>query len=188
MAKKDTLNVIEKLERAFNASNKDIERNTKESLDWFRKYITKNYKNVRIPRLLETDVKVKTQFKIGDMLSFQYNPIGKEKLPYYDTFPLIFPISENTSKEGKKYITGLNCHYLLPVQRQRMFLALHDLAKQRRLDWNVLKRMSEHKLFEAAIHNYRLDAIQSNFIIFPQEYYDIVLFLPIARFKKGKPY
>ena len=40
------------------------------------------------------------------------NPVTKDKLPYYDQFPLILPFNIESNN-----VTAINFHYLHPVQR-----------------------------------------------------------------------
>lgn len=51
----------------------------------------------------------------GSMYLFTYNPVTKQKMSYYDTFPLVIV----TSVSERKFY-GVNLHYIPP--RQRMFL------------------------------------------------------------------
>src|SRR5580765_4984034 len=56
---------------------------------------------------------------IGKMLFFQYDAKTKDKLPYWDMFPLafLFKVSNNSA-------LGINMHYLPPVERARLMMAL----------------------------------------------------------------
>ena len=49
---------------------------------------------------------------IGKMYFYFYDPKTKERLPYYDRFPLVIPIEEY--KDG---FLGLNLHYIHPKSR-----------------------------------------------------------------------
>jgi hypothetical protein len=53
------------------------------------------------------------RFRMGNMYLFSYDPKHKDTLPYYDRFPLIFPI--NKAKGG---FLGITMHYLTPILRE----------------------------------------------------------------------
>ena len=178
--------LIQRIESSFRAKNPLDEKNTKESLTWYRQYISKNITNVRLPQILEDkSFRQSNTLKAGAMCMFQYDPMNKETLPFYDTMPLIFPVSVWKSSEGHKILSGINLHYLPPLLRQKIFLVILDMQRTKNLNWNVLKKIAESKLFEHALKNYRMDYMMSRFIIVPEDSMELVLFLPLARFKKG---
>jgi hypothetical protein len=50
---------------------------------------------------------IRTNIKPGEMYFFQYDAKLKKELPYWDKFPLIFPV-----EEAPNGFYGLNFHYL----------------------------------------------------------------------------
>ena len=58
----------------------------------------------------------------GRMYMFSYDPKTKDKLPYYDRFPLVFPFD---SAPGG--FMGLNLHYLSPMLRARFLDKLMEI-------------------------------------------------------------
>ena len=74
---------------------------------------------------------------IGKMYLFIYDPIGKNELSYYDTFPLIFVLDWN-----QKSVLGLNLHYLPPATRAKFLDALLSYAMNTQLDTNTRLRIS----------------------------------------------
>ncbi len=63
----------------------------RESRDWFRQQ-TKNL-SVSSQRMVRSDrSRLTDRPLLGRMYLFQYDPKGKKTLPYYDRFPLVFPI------------------------------------------------------------------------------------------------
>ena len=59
--------------------------------------------------------------EIGGFYLYQYNPKWKEKLPWYDIYPLVFPFDY---ARGGFY--GINVHYLPPNARADLMLRLLD--------------------------------------------------------------
>lgn len=188
------LEILKNIEQAFYRNNPNAKKRlTKRSLDWFRKYIPRAYNRVRKPQMVRDRDMWKEKMRFGRMYLFEYDAKHKDSLPLWDAFPLVFPISEYKAKDGMTIIIGLNMHYLSPQMRQIAFLALlkyktNDRYNQQtrlKLEWDVLKAMSESKFFKHAIHSYRLDHVRSTFIEIPAQSWEMVLFLPAARWQKG---
>ena len=66
--------------------------------------------------------------KYGIMNLFGYDPKHKERLPYYDTFPLIFPL-----EPAKGGFIGLNFHYLRPGARVAFLRSLANTTTDKKL-------------------------------------------------------
>ena len=180
------IELIKRLEKKFfDANPNSVKRNTDESMKWFRTFISKNYKNVRLPTLLQDGKLVSNKFNPGEMSLFQYDPKWKDKLSIYDTLPLVILCGAYTSKQGIPIIVGINFHYLAPSVRAKALTAILNLKSKNSLNWAILRRLSEVKLFEHALHSYRLDHVKSKFITIPEESWEIVAFLPVQRFHKG---
>ena len=124
---------------------------------------------------------------IGEMYFFQYDPKGKETLPYYDRFPLIFPI--NKAKGG---FIGLNMHYLPPQLRAQLMDALYTLASDDKynedtrleLSYEVLAKASQFRNFKPCVKRYLTKHVRSRFIKIEASEWDIALFLPVSQFEK----
>ena len=126
---------------------------------------------------------------VGRMYMFQYDPKTKEKLPYYDTFPLIFVME----KYGDGFL-GMNLHYLPPIFRARLMDRLYDLemndtlreSKKLRMTYGLLAGVAKYKYFRPTIKRYLNSHTRSRFLYVPAEEWDIALMLPTERFKKGR--
>ena len=68
--------------------------------NWFRSIVnrTKGAFSRETPKSILTHSESLTTWKgksmLGNMYFYSYNPKWKDKLPWYDTFPLVFPIEE----------------------------------------------------------------------------------------------
>jgi hypothetical protein len=128
--------------------------------------------------------------KIGRMYLFQYDPKHKATLPYYDTFPLIFPI-----EPAKGGFLGINLHYLPPVIRAKLMDALYDLTVMPGkpydektylgLSYQLLKKAAKYKAFAPCIKHYLAPHVRSRFMLVDAVEWDIAMMLPLARFKKA---
>lgn len=135
-----------------------------------------------------TSPRMHKQFAPGNMYMFWYDPKHKATLPYYDRFPLIFPLGP---APGGFY--GINFHYLPPRLRAKLMDALYKLASndqydestKMNLNYKLLKSIARVKYYKPTVKHYLNKHVKSNFIyIFPSEW-DIALFLDTQRFEKA---
>lgn len=180
----------------FNALYKRFERSgiaskkTKEAHDFIRKAAGKLYtKKTHADRFLKTNASSLTSnMTVGKMYLFNYDPKLKETLPWYDIYPLIFPIERYN--DG---FLGINMHYLPPLLRSKLMDALYDLAKNEskpekaklRISYQILKAASKYKLFEPCLHRYLYGYMKSQFLEIPYEEWEMALMIPLQQFKKA---
>jgi len=159
-----------------------------QSADWFRDMARKTRTEPDVLMRNADARRLTYRPEVGRMYAFFYDPKYKKTLPYYDTFPLIFPI--DTVPGG---FMGLNFHYLPYMLRARLMDALYDLRTndaidentQLRMSYSLLKGSSRFDLFKPALKRYLNSHVKSRFVeIFANEW-DIALMLPIARFEKA---
>lgn len=163
------------------------DRNTVDARDWFRsnakKITTVNDK--RIMRDKERLTNKMTRFSIGRMFMFYYDPKTKDQLPYYDRFPLIFPIE--LYPDG---FLGINLHYISPLLRARLMNALYmtvnnknyDDTTRLRINYNILKSASRFKYFEPCVKRYLFSHVRSRYYYIAPNEWDMALMLPTERF------
>lgn len=83
--------------------------------------------------------------EIGSMYLFEYDPKHKDKLPFWDTYPLVVPI--HYYNDG---FLGINLHYLPPNARIALLQELFRYTNNDKFDrttrinvsYNMLKRFS----------------------------------------------
>ena len=124
---------------------------------WFRDKVKDLYrgKTVKLqniePDLIDSGPKTR---KAGRMYMFRYFPQGKQDLPYYDQFPLVL-----TTGYTKKYMTGINLHYLPPRKRLELFNRLLDITNNVKFDsttrvkmsYEILSKFKRFRFFRQAI-------------------------------------
>jgi len=162
-----------------------IPARTQEARNWFRN-VAKGT-DIKERDLLAEKTRMKRNITIGKMYFFQYNPKHRKTLPYYDMFPLIFPIERYD--DG---FLGLNMHYLPLPLRAKLMDNLYTIASNSRFDektklvasYKILKGASKFSLFEPTIHRYLKGYVQSRFIEITSSEWDLALFLPVESFKK----
>ena len=94
---------------------------TRKSSTWYRNAVASIADTVTA-RKLYNQGKINQRPSGGRLNLFFYDPKFKEKLPYYDTFPLVLPLE--TIRGG---FLGINFHYLSPVVRFSLLNQLFSL-------------------------------------------------------------
>lgn len=157
---------------------------TKIARDWYRNMA----QNSNTKRFADQKGRTTNSPSIGSMYMFWYDPKLKKTLPYYDRFPLIFPIGP---APGGFY--GINFHYLPHRLRAKLMDALYTLATDKRYDdktklrinYQILKNIARVPYYKATLKHYLNTHVKSNFIaVFPAEW-DIALFLDTQKFEKA---
>lgn len=153
--------------------------------EWFRDKAQSLGKVSESSILRDSTDRLKNKTAIGRMYFFMYDAKHKDTLPYYDQFPLIFPIDRTPNG-----FTGINFHYLpLPLRAQLMD-ALYDITNNDRYDettklkmsYGVLKGAEKFKLFKPTFKRYLSSQVRSRFVQIEPSEWDIALFLQSEQF------
>jgi hypothetical protein len=162
--------------------------------DWYReqaKEISRTTKNRsqgdKVIRELRGDNNRRqdSRFMMGNMYLFAYDPKHKETLPYYDRFPLIFPI--NKAKGG---FLGINMHYLPPILRAKLMDQLYTILNNKNFDettrlqasYKVLNGAAKFKEFAPCVKHYLNAHVRTKPAYINPSEWDIALFLPMQKF------
>ena len=178
-------NLFQKLE--LEAFRKGITPRTQESRDWFRKRVQRLTRVNRQSLMREDGINKVSTPLLGSMLMFFYDPKLKDKLPYYDTFPLVIQVEK---AEGG--FRGLNLHYIPPVLRAKILDSLLDVVNNKKyyestrftLTYRLLKGAAKFRYFQPCFKHYLLDHVKSRFAQVPAPEWEIVTFMPTASWKK----
>lgn len=163
---------------------------TQAARDWYREQAKgiarSNFKDneLKFTREMGED-RYESRFRIGNMYMFAYNPKHKKTLPYYDRFPLIFPI--NKAKGG---FLGINFHYLPLKLRAKLMDSLYSITSNNRFDettklkisYNLLNSASQFKEFKPTVKHYLTDHLITKLVYINPVEWDIALFLPSENF------
>lgn len=128
-----------------------------------------------------------TPQNIGQMFMFFYNPKHRQTLPYYDMFPLVFPIELHD--DG---FLGINLHYLPRNYRASLMDALYytinnnknNSTTRLRITYDLLKSTTRMRYFKPCLKKYLAGHIMQRFIYIEPENWDKALMLPTERFIK----
>lgn len=161
------------------AGEANILRNTDAAIDWFRNVIRKD-KPVSFDRVSNDARKLdqRVQFVPGNMFTYTYDPKYKDKLPFFDVFPLILLVEK--TKTGWY---GINVHYLPPVLRAELFKEIGYRKKDPRVVASVLAR---NPLTTPCLKQYLASHLKSRPIGIPKDEWEIAIQLPFEGFKKAE--
>ena len=156
--------------------------NKPQSVAWFRSKI-KEFGQPKSMDLIR-DGKRTSVPTFGLLNMFIYDPKLKDKLPYYDTFPLVLPI-ENYSNG----FLGINMHYLSMPIRIRLLDRLVDYSNndkfdkstELRVDYSRLKRID---LIKPCLKRYLASNVRTEFRKVEADEFMVATLLPVQRFKK----
>ena len=158
--------------------------------EWYRSAAGKLMSNIT-PGVFEkrTDEARKvSSMEFGYMYAFKYDPKMKKELPYYDTFPLIFPV--RIDSDG---FLGINFHYLPPVLRAKLMNALYSTLTNKKYDdttkvkisYSILQSASKYRYFKPMLKKYLRSHVRSQFLEVQVNEWDIAIFLPTESFRKA---
>lgn len=156
---------------------------TNASRDWLRSKVKELKPSPQ--RLMNDRERLRDSSIIGKMYFYFYDPKTKDKMKYYDRFPLVIPI-ENY-KDG---FLGLNLHYIHPRQRIILLDKLSATASNKSFDERTKLKISyaylaaASKAFEATpcIKRYLFNHIESRFLEITANEWDIAVMLPVESF------
>lgn len=161
---------------------------SKGSIDWFLNKVD-NVEDSEEIRKAVRKKKTKTATdasglpQIGQMYLYTYDAKTKKMLPYWDRYPLVFPIEPY----GDGFL-GINLHYLPPVGRVRLMNALKSIASNNKYDdttkliisYDVLKSYSRKFIgYKVCVKRYLFTRVRSKFHKVDAEDWDKVSLLPL---------
>jgi hypothetical protein len=159
--------------------------------DWFRSIVnrTKGKFSSETPeKILQRSESMVSTSVLGKMYFYSYDPKWKNDLPWYDTFPLVFPIEKYNNG-----FLGLNFHYLAPKDRAILMDQLKMYANNKKYDettklkltYNMLKGFTKIKRAKPTVHRYLTSKVKSKYVLVNADEWEVALFLPVERFRKA---
>ena len=148
--------------------------NKPQSVAWFRNKI-KEFGEPKSMDLIR-DGKRTSVPTFGLLNMFVYDPKLKDKLPYYDTFPLVLPIEEYNNG-----FLGINLHYLSVPMRIRLLDRLTETANNKKFDEST--RLNADYI-KPCLKRYLAGHVRSKFRKVTADEFIVATLLPVQRFKK----
>lgn len=121
----------------------------------------------------------------GELYLFNYDAKHQDTLPFWDTFPLVFPFRK--MPDG---FIGLNMHYLPYPIRIRLLDRLDeyrtnstmDETTRLKLSWGTLSALSSNFYVQPCVHRYLNDHIRSPLKRIDASDWATAMMLPVERF------
>ncbi len=179
--------LIERLEQETPA---ELEQRSLESLRWFQQRV----KTMRLTSeafYKQTSLRRARRYLEGRMYCFFYDAKHKEKLPYWDRFPVVLIL--DLQQDG---FTGLNLHYIPPMYRVRL---LYELYKYIRLDddtrdetmkphirvrYELLRGLKKMRFYKPCFKRYLTTQIEGKPLEITPNHWDVMSMLPLADWQK----
>ena len=120
----------------------------------------------------------------GNLNMFFYDPELKNKLPYYDRFPLVLPLERYS--DG---FLGINLHYLPIPLRIRLLDELMDYSTDTNFDNKTkintnYQQLKNVKLIKPTLKRYLAGHVKSAFRRIDGDEFTVATLLPVQRFSK----
>ena len=164
------------------------ERDQEASANWYKNKINDLGRRTFAPsRLMSASDLMVKQVVPGNLYLYYYDPKTKDNLPYYDTFPLVYPYRR---VEGG--FMGYNLHYLPPILRFKVMATLLNIQisgttqeKKIAYSYGVLNANEVNKYYEPCIRRYLKSHVMSSFLKIPVEDWLSASLIPSERFVKA---
>ena len=112
---------------------------------------------------------------------YQYDAKTKDKLPYFDRFPVVIVLE--TYETG---FLGINFHYIPPMKRAEVLDGLlrywDGETDDIEMTYGLLKKISKLKWAKPCLKNYLYTHIGSRISEIPAEYWEVVVMLRTQQF------
>jgi hypothetical protein len=156
------------------------------SYNWYRNQV-RNLGDFSRSKLFQQTNKLVSTPIPGELYLFMYDPKHKDKLPYYDILPLVFPFRK--MPDG---FLGVNLHYLPYMIRFKLLNDLDDLVQNRnipertriRLSWDILNNSSRYLPATACVKHYLTNQMKSRFLRIDYKDWKMAAMMPLENFKK----
>lgn len=165
-----------------------IQARTDDARVWFKNKV-KELGQVNRTQLLQDEALIRKSRAVwGNMYMYFYDPKHREKLPYYDMFPLTIMVDK---APGGFY--GLNLHYLKPTTRAAFLDKLGDTLTNTKFDdttrfrmrYDLLSSVRKYREFQPCFKHYLTSQIDSKIVMVQPPEWEIAIFLPTEQFAKA---
>ena len=181
------------LERLNNESPAELRERSIESLRYFQRRV-RSLKLTSERFYKQSDLQKAKRYLEGRMYTFFYDAKTKEKLPYWDRFPLVLILE--LRQDG---FTGLNLHYIPPRYRVRLLYELYkyvildddeyaeeEMRMRIKMTYQLITGISKLKMYKPCFKRYLTTQIEGRALEITPNYWDTMAMLPLAQWQKEK--
>ena len=161
----------------------DETRGQERSVSWFRKKI-REFGAPTSTELVREGKRSNTPFH-GRLNMFFYSPKYKDKLPYYDRFPLVLPLERYSGG-----FMGINMLYLPIPLRTRLLDKLYEFSSNDKFDSTTrltatYNRVRNIPMVKPTLHKYLYNFVESPFRRIDADEFIVATLLPVQKFSKA---
>ena len=161
----------------------DASKGRPKSTAWYRDKIAE-FGTPKAMQLIRDGKQSSSPF-FGNLNMFFYDPKFKNKLPYYDRFPLVLPIERYSNG-----FLGINLHYLPIPLRIRLLDELMDYSTDTNFDSKTkinanYSKLKNVKLLKPTLKRYLAGKVKSRFRRVDADEFTVATLLPVQRFSKS---
>lgn len=155
------------------------------SKTWFQQQANLLARQTIDTKRLFREGKLTSKIIPGRLYMYYYDPKGKDDLPYYDRFPLVFPYSK--TENG---FIGLNMHYLPYYYRVQLMDRLMQFATNKtynestriKYSWSLISTASKFRLAQPCIKHYLMDHLKTPLLEVESKDWHTAMMLPVEKF------
>jgi hypothetical protein len=171
----------------FERNQYDLLTSVRKSRAWFENQVILLSRQRLVPAniIQSNPEQVVTRIMPGHLYMFGYDPKGKNELPYYDRYPLVFPFR----KTADGFI-GLNMHYLPYPLRIRLLDELLVFKTNSKIDettrikysWALIDGLSRYAAAKPCVKQYLTGHVRTQFRQISSKDWATAMLLPVERF------
>lgn len=171
----------------FKRNQYNLHNASRKSKAWFEQQLLLiKQQQVTPNKVMRSDSqKLTTTLVPGNLYMFFYDAKTKDKLPYWDKFPLTFPF-----KKLEDGFLGLNMHYLPYQLRVQLLDKLMQFATNTKMDattrlnysWALIDGVSKYKAAQPCIKRYLDSHVQSAYRKVDGNDWATAMMLPVESF------
>ena len=169
--------IFEELE---NLKPEAVGTHTQLALEWFRTNIRRVFDRRQNEKIYLDGTSV-GGIEEGRMYMMFYDAKWKNKLPWFDRFPLVIPFDKRTVRNG---FYGINLHYIPPMMRQNLLEELYkyDTGEGVEVNYEYFRSVTRLSPAIPCIKKYLWSQIKRPPMQVQKEYWDVAAMLPTANF------
>jgi hypothetical protein len=173
----------------FEKNKYDLNTTFRKSKAWYEQQMILLMKQIQSPWVVlkGNPAQLTTRLMPGKMYMFIYDPLYKDKIPYFDRFPCMLMY-----KRSIWGFSGLNFHYLPYQMRVQLLHRLMQYKTNPKMDettrikftWDAIKGVSKFAAAIPAFHNYNFAGLRSTFREIRAYDWTTAVLLPVEQFVK----